>query len=170
MVGGMSRSCCSIRMVTLSTEEGSSAKISVLVVRSRPLGFGLLLGIDAIKALGSIVVGPSGQIQINDRWVAKCVAITINEPDFTATFDHHSQAWTVAWKWLEDQMPERLHNGVSEYIVVVEIWEDHEQELWTWMSNGWLVPYPEEKLGPPKVLIPLIAVLQQNKSKVQPMI
>ena len=36
------------------------------------------------------------------------------------------------------------------------------------MSNGWLVPYKEEELGPPKGLIPLIAVLQQHKSKVCP--
>ena len=38
----------------------------------------------------------------------------------------------------------------------------------TWISNSWLVPYPEEKLGPPKGLIPLMAVLHQNKTKVRP--
>ena len=56
------------------------------------LGFDLLLGIDAMKALGGIAVGPSGLIQIGDRLVAKCAAITINEPDFTVTFDHLSWA------------------------------------------------------------------------------
>ena len=63
-------------------------------------------------------------------------------------------------------MPEGLHNGVSEYLVVVEIQEGYEQEHCTGMNNGWLMPYPEEKLGPPKGLISLMAVLQQNKSKV----
>ena len=42
------------------------------------------------------------------------------------------------------------------------------QELHTWIDNGWLVPYPEDKLGPPKGLIPLMAVLHQNKTKVRP--
>ena len=43
-IGGMSRPCCLDGMVTVSTEEGSSAKISVLVLRGKPLGFDLLLG------------------------------------------------------------------------------------------------------------------------------
>ena len=65
--------------------------------------------------------------------------------------------------------PEALDNRVAEYPVAAEIREDYEQELRTWMSNGWLVPYKEEELGPPppKGLIPLIAVLQQHKSKVR---
>ena len=53
MIGGMSCPCCCDGMVTVSMEEGSSAKISVLVVCGKPIGFDLLLGIDAIKALGA---------------------------------------------------------------------------------------------------------------------
>ena len=59
MIGGMSRPCCGDGMVTVSMEEGSSAKISVVVVRGKPLRFDLLLGIDAIKALEGMVVGPT---------------------------------------------------------------------------------------------------------------
>ena len=33
-----------------------------------------------------------------------------------------------------------------------------------------MLPYPEEELGPPKALIPLMAVVQQNKSKVRPVL
>ena len=40
----------------------------------------------------------------------------------------------------------------------------------SWINNGWLVPYPENKLGPPKGLIPLIAVIQQSKQKVRPVL
>ena len=60
-IGGMSCPCCGDGMVTVSTEEGSSAKISVLVVHGKPLGFDLLLGIDVIKALGGMVVEPTRQ-------------------------------------------------------------------------------------------------------------
>ena len=92
MIRGMSCLCCSIGMVAVSMEEGSLIKIRVLVVQGKLLGFDLLLGIDAIKAFGSIAVRLTGQIQISDRQVAKCAAITIYESDFTATFDHQSWA------------------------------------------------------------------------------
>ena len=91
-IGGISHPCCGDRMVTVSTEEGSSAKICMLVVHSEPLGFDLLLGIDAIKALGGMVVGPTGSVQLSNKEIVKCAAISINEPDFTATFNHRSQA------------------------------------------------------------------------------
>lgn len=32
-----------------------------------------------------------------------------------------------------------------------------------WLDNGWLIPYPEKEL---KELIPLMAVVQDNKNKV----
>ena len=131
-IGSMSRPRCGDGMVNVSTEESGSAKISVLVVRGRPLGFDLLFGIDTIKTLGIIAVGPSGQIQIGNGRVAKCAAITINEPDFTATFDHQSRAWTATWKWSEDRAPEGLHNGVSEYPVAAEI---REWKLRTWLAR-----------------------------------
>ena len=43
-------------------------------------------------------------------------------------------------------------------------------ELETWLNNEWLLPYPEEELGPPKGLIPLMGVFEQNKSKVCPVL
>ena len=36
------------------------------------------------------------------------------------------------------------------------------------VKDGWLIPYPYKKLGPPKGLIPLMAVAQHNKAKVRP--
>ena len=95
-IGGMSRPCCSDGIVTVSMEEGSSAKISMLVIRGKPLGFNLLLGIDAIKALGDMVVGPTGSVQLGNKEIVKCEAISINEPDFATTFNHQSRVWTVA--------------------------------------------------------------------------
>ena len=76
----------------------------------------------------------------------------------------------MSWKWSEDHAPERLHNEVSEYSVAAEIQNEYTQELHTWIGNGWLMPYQEDKLGLPKGLILLIAVLQQNKTKVRPVI
>ena len=44
------------------------------------------------------------------------------------------------------------------------------EELSEWVSNGWLVPYDEQRLGPPRGLIPLMAVRQRNKDKVRPVL
>ena len=44
----------------------------------------------------------------------------------------------------------------------------YEEELREWIKDGWLIPYPYKKLGPPKGLIPLMAVAQHNKAKVRP--
>ena len=98
-IGGMSHPCSNDGMVTVSTEEGSSAMISMLVVHGKPLGIDL--GINAIKALGDMVVEPMRLVQLSNKEIVKCVALSINELDFTATFNHQSRAWTVAWKWSE---------------------------------------------------------------------
>ena len=65
-----------------------------------------------------------------------------------------------------DHASEGLHNGVLEYPIVTEIQKDYEWELHMGISNGWLMLYLEEKLGPPKELIPLMTILQQNKTEV----
>ena len=90
-IGGTSCACCGVSVVSISTDEGNSAKIDVLVARGKPLGFDLLLGIDAIKALGGIIAGPTGSVQLRDKRTTRCATISINEPDFTATFDYHNQ-------------------------------------------------------------------------------
>ena len=61
-------------------------------------------------------------------------------------------------------------NKVPEYPVSAQLRQEYRHELETWLNNGWLLPYPEEELGPPKALIPLMAVVQQNKSKVRPVL
>ena len=61
-IAGTSCVCCGIGVVPISTDEGDSAKVNVLVVCGKPLGFDLLLGIDAIKALSDIVVGSAGSV------------------------------------------------------------------------------------------------------------
>ncbi|CAE1163005.1 CYP4B1 [Acanthosepion pharaonis] len=49
-IDGVSRACCGVGTVSVLTDGGSHAKVDVLVARQRPLGYDLLLGIDAIRA------------------------------------------------------------------------------------------------------------------------
>ena len=41
-------------------------------------------------------------------------------------------------------------------------------ELNAWIEKGWLVPHHERQHGPPRGLVPLLAVQQKNKAKVRP--
>ena len=149
-IGGMSHPCCGDGMVTVSTED-----ISMLVVHGKPLGFDLLLGIDTIKVLGGMVVRPIGSVQPGNNGIVKWAAISINEPGFTATFNHWSPAWTVVSKWSEGRAPEALDNRVVEYPVAAQIQEDYEWELCTWMCHT-----KRKNWDPSKGLNPLMAVLQ----------
>ena len=65
-IGGKSRARCGVGVVTIFTDESDSTKIDVLVVCGKLPGFELLLGVDAIKALGGIVVESTGSVQIGE--------------------------------------------------------------------------------------------------------
>ena len=95
-------------------------------------------------------------------------AIEIDEPDFRVLFDASEKAWTVTWKWSDDTEPDALRNRVTEYAIPTAARSSYEQEIQEWIANGWLEPYDDEKMGPAKGLIPLMAIVQQNKDKVRP--
>ena len=162
--------CCGTGTVHIRTNSGRSARVDALMVHDRPLGFDLLLGFDAIKALGGVQITKNGTVlfQGEEEEVPVCAALRISEPDFNVEFDQHQKSWTASWKWTDNRAPVKLQNRVSEYRVPVHIREAYEQELQTWIKDGWLIPYPERKLGPPKGLIPLMAVVQHSKAKVRP--
>ena len=57
---------------------------------------------------------------------------------------------------------------MQEYTVVPCHTSDaYENEILQWQRNGWLLPYSKEELGLPKSLIPLMAVVQEQKQKVR---
>ena len=85
-------------------------------------------------------------------------AIEIDEPDFCASFDVSEKAWTVTWKWSDDAEPHAMRNRVSEYSIPTSARLSYEAEIEEWITNGWLAPYDDEKLGPAKGLIPLMCL------------
>ena len=74
----------------------------------------------------------------------------------------------MSWKWSENQTPPELENKAAEYLVPKQLKAEFDNELRTWIDNGWMTPYPEEECGTPKGLIPLMAVLQANKQTKSP--
>lgn len=92
----------------------------------------------------------------------------VNERDFCATYDPEANYWTAAWKWTENKEPSVLHNRVEAYAVRHDVRKPYEEEFDKWIADGWLLPYDESKYGPAKGLMPLMAVVQENKRKVRP--
>ncbi|XP_064106974.1 uncharacterized protein LOC135215948 [Macrobrachium nipponense] len=93
-----------------------------------------------------------------------------NRRDFSAIYDPVIKCWTATWKWSEGKEPGILENEVKAYSVPQEAKDLYESELQRWVNDGWLLPYDENKYGPAKGLIPLMAVVQQNKKKVRPVL
>ena len=89
-----------------------------------------------------------------------------DELDFSVTYDRSNKEWTASWKWVNSHSPSELSNSVQEYAVPCHARDTYENlQILQWQWNGWLLPYQEE-LGTPKGLIPLIAVMQEQKPKV----
>ena len=89
--------------------------------------------------------------------------LAVDAKDFTAKFDVSTRSWTVAWKWADGVAPDCLTNRVAEYRVPSSARQEYDEELETWLRNGWLQPYNEKEDGPPRGLVPLMAVPQAKK-------
>ena len=166
-INGETRTCCGVGVVNIRTRTGNSANVEALVALEKPLSFDLLLGYDAIRALGGVHIMQTGAVQFQEK-TPVCAALRIDQPDFSVKFDQHQKAWTASWRWSGNQEPTKLWNRVAEYHVPDQIRPAYEEELREWIKDGWLIPYAYEKLGPPKDLILLMAVGQHNKAKVRP--
>ena len=142
--------------------------IEALVVNEQLLGFDLLLGIDAIKEIDGVYLTESGEARFGG--LNRCAAISVDEPDFSMTYNCTNKEWTASWKWANDRSPSELSNSVQEYAVPCHARDAYENEILQRQQNGWLLPYSEEELGPPKGLIPLMAVVQERKLKVRPVL
>ena len=161
-ISGEMLTCCGVDTVNIRTRTGNSTNVEALVALKKTLSFDLLLGYDAIRALGGVHITQTGAVQFQEK-TPVCVALRIDQPDFSIEFDAHQKAWTASWRWLGNQEPAKLLNGVPEYHVPDQIRPAYEKELREWIKDGWLIPYPYKKLGPPKGLIPLMA--QQSKNE-----
>ena len=160
-VGEGALRCYGVGRVQLDVGSGCPIDVEVLVTDGKLLGFDLLLGFDIIKKLGGVYMTRDGMVSSSQFDRPVCVAITFDKPDFHAEFDQNKKIWVVSWKWSENQTPPELENKAAEYLVPKQL----RAELRTWIDNGWMILYPEEECGPPKGLIPLMAVLQQTNKK-----
>ena len=186
-ISGDPFTCSGKGTVAVQTPSGQHADVEVLVVSERPMGADMIIGMAGIAALGGITVirptevrfcgtacGPAPQVSAADLSTKSATAdgpaLQVDAPDFSAKFDPQERVWTVAWKWADGAGPDQLKNCVAQYKVPEEDRQQFDEELTTWIDNQWLIPYDSEKFGPPRGLIPLMAVPQPNKGKIRPVL
>ena len=131
--------CCGVGRVQLDNVE-------VLVADRKLLGFDLLLGFD-IKKLRVVYMTREGTVSFSQIDIPVCAAITIDKLDFHAEFDQNKKIWVVSWKWSENQTPPKLKNKATEYLVPKQLRAEFDNELHTWIDNGWMIRCPEEECG-----------------------
>ena len=167
-VSGERSECDGVGQVSVELEDGTKAVFSALVVREKPLGLDLILGMDGIEALGGVTVLSANQARFGAEDVCAAAVEEIDEADFKISYDAESRKWTVAWKWNSGIGPKELTNTTAEYRIAPSARDEYEEEVNKWVSNGWLTPYNEEEHGPVRGTVPLMAIIQLNKEKVRP--
>ncbi|XP_054285261.1 uncharacterized protein LOC129001833 [Macrosteles quadrilineatus] len=157
---------------------GVPLKLSCLVASVLPR-YQMLLGMDAVTAMGGVTIDGDGTITFRDVDIGAmaeakkelCVKetsengndeIAINDCDFNAKFVDGK--WTVEWNWKDGGKTPKINNQVPSYSISKEAREAFDAEVHDWIRDGWLQPYDGEFDG----LIPLMAVVQHNKDKVRP--
>ena len=113
------------------------------------------MGMDVIKKLGGVHIDEGGKSHFAEAAHTLGATIKREQPDFRAEFDQCTKSWTVSWKWSGDQPPKKLYNRVLEYTIPARAPAEYDQELQNRIDNGWLVPYPKDKLGPSKGFDPI---------------
>ncbi|MPC69614.1 hypothetical protein E2C01_063844 [Portunus trituberculatus] len=98
-----------------------------------PLGFMVILGMNAIRALGGVAVDAQNGVRFGVEKSEICATATavigVDEPDFSATYDPASNCRTAAWKWSESKEPGVLRSVVEAYSVLPEARDLYEEEL-----------------------------------------
>ena len=145
--------------------------------------FDLILGMDAIRLLGGVLLlkhgrptfpnlpnelctsnSPKAINKVCTALRGRSQALNIDDTDFTAKFD--GDHWTVSWKWASKSEEPRLCNRVAQYAIPSHIADEYHDEVMEWIRVGWLEPFDGVCDG----IVPLMAVLQTNKSKVRPVL
>ena len=137
--------CDGVGQVSVQPQSGVKAVVSALVVREKPLGLDLILGMDGIEALGGVTVLSATQARFGVEDV--CVAGAVEEmddADFKISYDVEARRWRVTWKWNDGKGPGELMNTIAEYRIAPAARAEYEEEVNKWVANGWLTPYNEE--------------------------
>ena len=157
---------------------GRSIRVNCILARTLFSGVGSILGMDFIRAVGGFAINRDGimfpGVDVNLRFVGRMaetsaaavdsLELSIVDPDFSARFD--GKVWIVRWNWKDERLPVLLNRvACYESTKQPEVHARFEEEVESWIAKGWLQPCEDESTGG---IIPLMAVSQETKNKVRP--
>jgi predicted aspartyl protease len=119
--------------------DGTTVSLDCLVVDVLP-GYQILLGMDAVKALGGVRVSGSGAVAFgaSTQYVAaaKIVEPAIAMEDEDCAIQFVNGTWQVRWKWKDGIAEPKLQNGVAQYKVPQQAQEAFDYAVDTWFARG----------------------------------
>ena len=166
LMNGNAIGCKAVLDVSFMIQDKQVA-LNCLVSNILP-GCDFLLGMDCIDSLGGVLItrdqvafGPSSGHEVSAVAVSQ-PELVVEDKDFRAEFrDGH---WEASWKWVDSEA--RLTNQVGQYSLREGVQEKFDEEIEEWLRKGWLVEYE----GPSTGILPLMAVVQENKQKTRPVL
>lgn len=170
--------CRGVGSVEVRVASGAVAEVNAYVSDIRPLDFDMILGMNGVFAFGGVSVTSQGNVGFfrsgtdfcGDKLPTCAAAVSVKQKDFRLSFDDKQRAWTVEWHWPHGQEPPDLVSHVEQYPMSSEVKAEFDDQINQWIEKGWLQPYNESRHGPPRALIPMMAVVQENKKKVRPVL
>ncbi|CDW58181.1 hypothetical protein TTRE_0000648601 [Trichuris trichiura] len=123
-VDGSEIRCQGLGTVQLQSVEGGRARVDVVVTARKPLGFDVILGMNAVTALGVVSISPQRHVRFGtereEMGAAGVAGIKLEGKDFALTFDPVARCWTAAWRWSDatgdgsaEQWISRVHHAVG---------------------------------------------------------
>lgn len=167
---------CNLTCVVQVEISGIELSLNCLVAKLLPK-YQALLGMDVVSAMGGVTIEGDGVVKFKALCIgavaetekglsvnkkAETEDIVIEDCDFNAVFANGN--WTVQWNWKDEDKSPTIENQVPMYKISEDAKGAFDNEVQEWIKSGWLQPYNGEFDG----LIPLMAVIQQNKDKVRP--
>ena len=94
-------------------------------------------------------------------------SVTLSSTDFGVRWDDGQKSWTVGWVWQGGVEPTHMPgSGVAEYSrkkLSAEQERQYQQEVQSWINNGWRVPHELSCHGRPGATLPFMAARQGHK-------
>jgi len=131
--------------------------VRCLVSKSLVCGYAAIIGMNAVSSQGVPSFGGARQY---DRLAVVAVGVSnkpcslqVEDADFIASFNGNK--WTVTWKWKGGEPV--LKNQCGQYEIPEKCRESYEQEIGTYIENGWLEEHNEADHGKVQGVIPMMA-------------
>mgnify|MGYP003417316483 FL=1 len=147
---------------------GKRMNVQCIVLAEMLNGVDVIVGMDVLMKVGGMRVTSEG-VEFDAEGTVGCSVLDslssehrILDPDYEAWFD--GEKWTVKWFWNEREPCVR--ENIANYGISCDVKEKFDEEIDAWINEGILKRTDDEVEG----ILPLIAVVQQKKDKVRPVL